>query len=250
MDAPGAFEAIPDYIEGFESAQDSPKVADLPLDDQPRERAERYGMSSLGIPDLFALVLRTGVRGYPVTELCRDMMKMCDNKLLLLERKSRQELQMLKGLGPLKAMQVEAVMEIVRRYCREQVADLRKISGPDTIYSIMRPEIANLDHEEIWVMLLNRANQVLGKMRITEGSATASVFDLKKIVRAALLARAEGIIMAHNHPSGNLKPSPQDDNITRKLKEACKALDLNFLDHLIITTAGYWSYRDNSPIMR
>lgn len=219
-------------------------VKEMDPDDQPRERALRHGCSVLSTPDLWALILRTGTQGKPVTELCRDIMRSAQGSLLSLERKHRAELMATKGVGTTKALQIEAVMELVRRYLTERVGQKVRISGPSDIFDVMRPLIGNLPHEEIWALFLNRQNVVVGELMITRGSAVASVFDLKKIIREALLREAEGLALAHNHPSGNLCPSMQDDEITRKLSTACRSMDLRFLDHLIVTAGGYYSYRD------
>lgn len=225
-------------------------VKDLPLDDQPRERAKRFGMKSLSNADLFAIILRTGTRGYPITDLCRDIMRMNDNLLLNLERKSREEILEIKGVGELKAMQIEAVMEVVRRYNRETVGDRVQIKSPQTVYDLMRPEIGNLPYEEMWALFLSRSNMVIGRMRISEGGSTSTVFDSKKIIRSALLARAEGIVLCHNHPSGSTRPSGPDDAITRKLRDACEALDISLVDHVIVTSEGFYSYSSSTEILR
>lgn len=246
------FDNTPDYSDSPGSAAGrvvSLTVKDLPSDDQPRERARRFGIGSLSNADLFAIILRTGTRGYPITDLCRDLMKMNENLLLNLERRSRGQIMEINGIGELKAMQIEAVMEIVRRYGRERVGDRVQVRSPQTIYDIMRPEIANLPYEEMWALFLNRSNRVIGKLRVSQGGSTATVFDIKKIVRNALTAHAEGVALCHNHPSGNLSPSGPDDNITRKFGEACRALDLLFVDHLIVTPDGYYSYRDSSSLI-
>lgn len=237
-------------LSGYKPQMSLRKVKDMEADDQPRERVKKYGISALSTADLFALILRTGTVGNPITNLCRDLMKMNGNLLLNLERRSRAELMEIDGIGELKAMQIEAVMEIVRRYSRESVNDRVSILSSRTIYDIMRPEIANLPHEEMWALFLNRANRLIGRLRISEGGSAATVFDIKKIVKNALLAHAEGVALCHNHPSGNLRPSGPDDSITRKFKEACAALDITFLDHLIITPEGYYSYADSSSLIR
>ncbi len=246
-------EDTPDYTPAMNGEQHESSgltVKDLPADDQPRERAKRFGISSLSNADLFAIILRTGTRGYPITTLCRDLMKMNQNLFLNLERQTREQIMEINGIGELKAMQIEAVMEIVRRYSREKVGDRVCIKESRTVYEVMRPEIANLPNEEMWALFLNRANRIIGKLRASQGGATSTVFDLKKIIKNALMANAEGVVLCHNHPSGNARPSGQDDNITRRFAEACKTLDLNFVDHLIVTTDGYYSYNDSSSIIR
>ena len=224
-------------------------VKEMDVDDQPREKLKKYGVSSLTNAELFAIILRTGVRGYPITTLCRDLMKANDNLFLNLERKSIEEIISINGIGETKAMQIEAVMEIVRRYSREKIGDRICIRTSRDIYEMMKPEIANLPHEEMWVVFLDQRNAVIGKYKASEGGHAATVFDAKKILRQAILARSQAIILCHNHPSGNLRTSPQDDMITRKLKSACEALELRMLDHIVVTTEGFYSYADSSTIM-
>ena len=107
---------------------------------------------------------------------------------------------------------------------------------------------ANLPHEEIWLVMLNRANRIICSRPITQGGATSSVFDVKKTLKAAILENAEGVVLCHNHPSGQLRPSPQDDNITVIFKKACQAIDLRMLDHVIVTAEGYYSYNDEGRL--
>lgn len=223
-------------------------VKEMDPDDQPREKAMKHGCKVLPTADLWALILRTGLPGKPITEMCRDLMRACDGRLFNLERMERRQLMAVKGIGATKALQIEAVMEMIRRYCNEAVGERVKIRSSKDIYDTMRHEIGNLPHEEIWALFLNRANEVIGRERITQGSAVASVFDMRKILKEALLRNAEGLVLCHNHPSGNLTPSPQDDSITRKMKSGCEAMDLRFLDHLIVTADGFYSYCDQSRL--
>lgn len=219
-------------------------VKEMDPDDQPRERAMKHGCSVLATADLWALILRTGVPGKPITEMCRDLMRSCDGKLFNMERMQRSSFMNVPGIGSTKALQIEAVMELIRRYCRETVGERIKITRSEDIYKTMRYVIGNLPHEEVWVMYLNRQNEVMSQMKVTQGSSIGSIFDLKKILKEALARDAEAVVMCHNHPSGALKPSVQDDNITRKLKEACTMMELAFLDHVIVTASGFYSYAD------
>lgn len=223
-------------------------VKEMDPDDQPREKAMKHGCKVLPTADLWALILRTGLPGKPITEMCRDLMRACDGRLFNLERMERRQLMAVKGIGATKALQIEAVMEMIRRYCNEAVGERVKIRSSKDIYDTMRHEIGNLPHEEIWALFLNRANEVIGRERITQGSSVASVFDMRKILKEALLRNAEGLVLCHNHPSGNLTPSPQDDSITRKMKSGCEAMDLRFLDHLIVSADGFYSYCDQSRL--
>ncbi len=224
------------------------KVKDMDADDQPRERALKYGISTLSTPDLWALILRTGLKGKPITQLCRDLMRDNCQSLFQLERKTLKEIMATKGIGVTKGLQILATMEITRRYNREKVGEKYIINSSQAIYDLMRSEIGNLPHEEIWAIYLGRRNDVILKKRITSGSATASIFDVKAILKEALLIDAQGIALAHNHPSGNLVPSGPDDQITRKMKEGAQLLELRMLDHIIVTSTGFYSYFDSGRL--
>ena len=223
-------------------------VKDMDVDDQPRERALKYGISTLSTPDLWALILRTGLPGKPITQLCRDLMRDNEQSLFKLERKSLKEIMTTKGIGKTKGLQILAAMEITRRYNREKVGEKYVITSSQAIYDLMRSEIGNLSHEEIWAIYLGRRNDVILKKRISTGSATASIFDVKSILKEALLIDAQGLALVHNHPSGNLVPSGPDDQITRKMKEGAQIMDLRMVDHLIISTSGFYSYYDSGRL--
>ncbi len=230
---------------------DSPSftVKDFDPEDQPRERAEKYGVGVLSIPDLWAIILRTGLPGTPITQLCRDLMKSAGGSMRALELTPRQTLLRTKGIGMTKAIQIEAVLELIRRYNLEQLPQRTKIKSSTDTFKIMVNYIGNLDHEEVWGIFLNQQNEVIiPPERFTVGSAIASIFDVKSIIRHALLNKAQGIILCHNHPSGNINPSIQDDQITTKLKSAAQLFDLRMLDHVIITQHRHFSYFDNGRL--
>lgn len=220
----------------------------LPADRQPREKALKYGCGALSNHELLAIILRTGTPGYRITDMTADLLRVNGNSLLRLARREISELKRIRGLGDTKALQILALMEIGRRMAIESVGEKPVIRNSADIYSLMKPIIANLDHEEIHIVMLNRRNQVTATQRITSGSPVASLFDVKMILRSALLEQAQNIIMCHNHPSGNLTPSPQDDNITRLLSQACRTVDLRMLDHVIVTNEGYYSYADKARL--
>lgn len=226
------------------------KLTEMPSDERPRERAMIHGMNTLLDHELLAVVLRTGLPGMPITHLCRQLMKDSEDSLLRLLKKPRKELMLTKGIGSSKALQIEALAEIWKR----ANAELNRENGKPVfkssrdIYNAICYEIANLGHEEIHVILINRRNQEICRFRVTSGSQTASVFDSHIILKRALLEEADGMIMCHNHPSGNLLPSSQDDSITHLLFEACRTIQIRMLDHIIVTTRGYYSYRDEGRL--
>ena len=223
-------------------------VKEMDEDQQPREKAEKYGVGVLSIPELWAIILRTGTPGYPITELCRDMMRDNNGSLHKLERRTKQELCEMRGIGNMKAIQILSVIELIKRYFHEDIPIEDPIRSSNQIYERMRHRIGNLDHEEIWMLVLNRQNKVVKEIKLTSGTSSSSVFDLKQAIKLALLENAEGMILCHNHPSGTLTPSPQDDKLTAELKEGCKFMNIRFLDHVIVTANGYYSYNDSSRL--
>lgn len=226
------------------------KIKDMDSEDTPREKAEKYGVGVLSVADLWALILRTGIVGKPVTELCRDLMRENDGKLTRLERRSRAELMAMRGMGRLKALQVEAVMELVRRYNSEEPAPNPVVKSSADIFRIMRPRIGHLPHEEMWALLLNRRHECVKCLQLSKGGLTGTVFDSRLLLKQALLEGADAVALCHNHPSGALKPSAQDDAVTAKCRRACEALDIRLIDHLVITSrnGSYYSYSDEGRL--
>jgi DNA repair protein RadC len=232
----------------IETTDNHKTIKQLHTDERPREKALRLGYGALTLPELWALVLGSGTRGKNVIELCSDLMQRNGYSLATLARRSLRQMLEIKGLGPKKAMQVMAVMEISRRVAMELPADEPAIRTSEDIYRLMSPRIANLPHEEVWAIFLSRSNKVKKLFKASQGGTASSVFDVKMILKDALLEQAEGLILCHNHPSGNLNPSPQDDAITASCKSACATLDIRFLDHVIVATTGFYSYIDHSRI--
>ncbi|MDE6271403.1 MAG: DNA repair protein RadC [Muribaculaceae bacterium] len=224
-------------------------LRDINPEERPREKAMKHGFGALTNSELLALILRTGTIQCSITDICRQLFDSVDNSFSRLMRKSHKELTLIPGIGDVKAQQILAIMELVRRFSEEQIKSRPNvIQCSKDIYEILKYEIGNKTQEEIWMLSLNRRNSVIGRHAITRGSATASVFDPKLILKKALLDEAEGIVLAHNHPSGNLRPSPQDDAITRTLKNAAATMNIRMLDHLIVTGIGYYSYADEGRL--
>lgn len=224
------------------------RVKEMDVDDQPRERALKYGISSLSTPDLWAIILRTGLQGMPITELCRRLMRDNHGSLFKLERRTLKEVMLTKGIGTTKGLQILAVMEIVRRYNREKLEQKFIVTSAQSVYDYLKSDLANKAQEEIWALFLDRKNQVITKYKSTSGSAVSTIFDLKTIMKEAILSDAQGVILCHNHPSGGLRPSVEDDKITRKMKEASLFMDMRMLDHVILTAEGFYSYADSGRL--
>lgn len=215
---------------------------------RPREKALANGCGVLTLPELWALILGSGTKGINVIDMCTELMSRNDFNLTILARRSLKQISAVKGLGPNKALQIMATLELARRYQQQKLPEHPAIATSKDAYLLMRPEIAHLGHEEMWTLMLNRANKVTKLYQVSRGSTTGTVFDLKAILKEALLELAEGIIMVHNHPSGQCRPSAQDDSITIQCREGCRAIGIRLLDHIIVTPEDYYSYSDKGRL--
>lgn len=223
-------------------------VKEFDAEDRPREKAAIYGIQSLNNAELLAIILRAGVPGHPITEIARELMKLNDNKFLNLQRMSDEQLKQIPGIGPVKILELRVIMEIMARYHNETLGKRPLIKTSKDIYDVFRHVNANSPHEEMWALFLDHGNKVLGKSQVSVGSARATLFDCKKIIKEALLRNAEGVALCHNHPSGVLASSPQDQAITSAFAKACKTMELRFLDHVIVSTEGYYSFADEGKL--
>lgn len=224
------------------------KVQELDPELRPQEKALKYGTEHLSTSELLALILRTGQPDLPITEITRRLMAANSDSLHILGRKSIKELMTTKGLGTVKALQVKAIMQLAIRYFNEDYTQAYRIRGSKDLADYMRPVLGSKSQEEIWIITLSRSNHIINRHMITRGSAVASVFDLKGCLKRALIDEAQGVILCHNHPSGNLAPSPQDDNITHLLMEGARSVDIRLLDHIIIAHTGHYSYADEGRL--
>lgn len=215
---------------------------------QPREKALSKGIGALTLSELWAIILRVGSKGMNVLELADELLRRNDYKLRRLERRSLKELMMLKGLGETKAIQVMAVMELIRRYSTEALPEKTRFTSSELVYRRMLPYIGNIDHEEIWALMLDNSHAELASICLSSGGKKQTVFDLTVLLKHALIEGATSVILCHNHPSGQLIPSLSDDSITRLCKEGCRAVGLKLLDHVIITSVGFYSYADNGRL--
>lgn len=224
------------------------KVKEQSPDMRPREKALRYGVGSLTNAECLAIVLRSGRPGNPVTQIAGDLMAYNNDKFILLERMTDEELLGIDGIGEVKVLEIRVMLEIMRRYTNESMGDLTQVSCSRDIYNIMRMQMRNLPYEQMWALLLNNNNRILRKYMVSEGGTTGTVFDIKKVLKQAILSEATGIALCHNHPSGNTRPSGPDLNITKAFAQACKAVDIRMLDHVIVSTDGYYSFLDEGRL--
>jgi len=214
-------------------------------DERPRERLMQKGASELSLNELFAILLRSGVGGESAIELARRILADNDNDLNKLAKLSVRELMnKYKGVGIAKATSIVAAMEIGRRRKPEDSQDRAIIKSSKDAYLYIRSFIADLEHEEFWVIYLTHRNRIIGGESISSGGMDSTVIDVRILFRNALNIKASNIIVAHNHPGGSLNPSPQDKLITQKIYDSGRLLDIKLYDHIIVGEAGYYSFTD------
>lgn len=224
------------------------RVSDWQPEDRPREKLISKGPGSLSEAELMAILLGSGNIRNSALDLARMLLMKASNNLNLLGKMTVQELMTLHGIGTVKAVTIVAAMELGRRRNSSHAPDRPEISGSQDAFELLQSELSDLAYEEFWVLLLNRANRLIGKKKISAGGVSGTVADPKLIYRSALESLASGIIVAHNHPSGSLIASKQDIELTHKLIHAGKMLDIQMLDHLIIAGNKYFSFADEGMI--
>jgi DNA repair protein RadC len=213
-------------------------------EDRPREKLNAQGRRALSDAELIAILIGSGNRDESAVELSKRILHHYGNDLNKLGKVSVNELSRFKGIGEAKAISIIAALEIGRRRSDTETKVADVITGSNSAWQILRRHLVDLNHEEFWILLLSRNNKVIGKELISKGGLSGTVADPKIIFSIALQHQASSIILAHNHPSGNLKPSQQDIDLTKKLYQAGKILDINVFDHLIITDDGFLSFAD------
>jgi DNA repair protein RadC len=213
-------------------------------DDKPREKLMLKGKSVLSDAELIAILIGSGSRNESAVGLSKRILSSVDNNLNVLGKLSITQLIKFKGIGEAKAISIIAAMELGRRRRAEEAVELTKVSSSKIIFEVMQPIIGELPHEEFWVLFLNNSNKILFKSQLSKGGITGTVVDVRLIFKTAFEQNSSAIILTHNHPSGKLKPSDADIQITKKLKTAGLQLDIPVLDHIIITENGYYSFLD------
>ena len=221
------------------------KIKELFLDERPRERLLKNGAEILSNVELLAILLRTGTREKNAVDLARELLEKSEGKIGGIASMDIEGLVKLNGLGPAKAASLAAAFELGRRSASESSGKKKKpISSPSDVYRIMIPHMKNLDHEECWVLYLNRANNLTGKEMMSSGGLESTIMDCKMIVRKALEKKASGIILVHNHPSGSPLPGTADITQTQALRKALATCDISLLDHVVIAADSYFSFAD------
>ena len=217
-------------------------------EDRPREKMLLKGRNALSDAELIAILIGSGTVGESAVALAQRILAQADGNLHELGKRSIKELQRFKGVGEAKAITIVAALELGRR---RQLSDLRerpRIANSRDAFNIIAPLLTDLHHEEFWLLLLNRSNEVFARERLSTGGTAGTVVDIKIVLKTALDARAAAFVAVHNHPSGSLNPSAEDISLTKRLQQAGQIIDLPLLDHLIVSERGYYSFADQGQL--
>lgn len=228
-------------------------------EDRPREKLMAKGPSALSNAELLAILIGSGTTDETAVELMQRVLADCGNSLITLGRRSLDELmneidvtddvtgkvkkmKRYKGLGEAKAVTILAACELARRRSEEPALVRKEIHSSVDLFNYFLPKMQDLPHEECYVLLMNQACKVLGHLLVSRGGLTETAVDIRMIMREALLKRATVLALCHNHPSGSLRPSADDDRLTDRLSNSCKMMGIRLLDHIIVTDSGFYSY--------
>lgn len=213
-------------------------------EDRPREKMMMHGVSSLSNAELLAILIGSGNTEDSAVELMRKVLAEYHNNLNELGKASVDELCRFKGIGPAKAITILAASELGKRRKEEDIRERLSIVSSKDVYECFYPLMCDLPTEECWLLLLNQASKVIDKVKVSTGGLSATAVDVRCILHEALLKRASAIALCHNHPSGNIHPSREDDRLTEQLRQACQIMNIRLVDHVILTDGCFYSYAD------
>ena len=223
-------------------------ITDLSLDDRPREKFAAHGASALSKAELLAILIGSGNTEENAVQLMQRIMNDCQGSLATLGNMGIDSLCRYKGMGPAKAISVLAACELGRRRMAEGMELRPQLTSSADIFAYMTPRLKGTPVEECHAILLNNHLRVVGCKLISRGGITGAVVDVRLVLREALLCNATHLALCHNHPSGNPRPSGEDDRLTQKLKAAAATMDLRLIDHIILTDEAYFSYQDEGRL--
>lgn len=217
-------------------------------DDRPREKLLLKGKNALSDAELIAILLRSGSQNETAVDLSKNILQRAKNNLIELSKFSTNDFLSFKGIGEAKALSIIAALELGRRRRSAEVIEKSVINGSKDVFNYFMTIVEDYQYEGFWILLLNRANKIIKHVQISDGGVSGTVADPKKIFRLSIENGASGIILCHNHPSGNIKPSEQDLKLTKKIVDGGRLLDINVLDHLIIGDEMFFSFADENLI--
>jgi DNA repair protein RadC len=220
------------------------KIKDLSPADRPREKMIAKGAAALTDAELIAILLRSGTRSETAIEVAQRVLALSGNNLNELGKIERIQLQKIKGIGATKAVTLLAALELGRRRAATDAAPRTAIRTAEDVVRLMSPLLADLPHEEMWLLLLSRANRVIERIKISQGGIHATAADTRIILKQAIEKLATGIILVHNHPSGNAQPSAEDQRLTTQVQQAAALFNIKFFDHIIIAGNDSYSFTE------
>jgi DNA repair protein RadC len=223
-------------------------IAHWSPDDQPREKLRDKGPDALSNAELLAILVGSGTPGVSAVELMQQILSDCRNNLNTLGKMSIHDLMRYKGVGEAKAITILAACELGKRRQGESPEERPELGTATRIYNHMHPVMQDLDVEEFWLLLMNQSHHLIKKVRIAHGGISEVSVDIRIIIREAVVANATIIAVCHNHPSGSIRPSRQDDALTESIRKACQLMRIHFMDHVIITDGLYFSYHEEGRI--
>ncbi len=224
-------------------------IREWALDDRPREKMMKNGAESLSNAELLAILLGSGTTKESAVDLAKRILVAANNNLNELGKISIETMcKQFHGIGPVKAVTIAAALEIGKRRRTSDVVKRVQIRNSRDIYELFHSKMADLDHEECWVLLMNNQHRIIDTVRISHGGVSETTVDPKIVLKHALGKLASSVVLCHNHPSGNPYPSSCDDKITQKLKLACQNLDMQLTDHLVFSENSYYSYADEGKL--
>lgn len=218
-------------------------------DDRPREKLIAKGVNVLSNAELIAILIGSGNRKESAVSLAQKILKFSSNNLNTLAKLSLHDLMQFNGIGEAKAISIITALEVGKRRNLEKAMQVSKINSSKEVFDIMHPIMRDLTHEEFWVVYLNNSNKVIAKFNLSKGGITGTMVDTRLLFKKAIELQAVGVILCHNHPSGSLKPSNADKQMTSKIIEAGNTLDIKVLDHLIIIQTNYFSFADEGILV-
>jgi len=223
-------------------------IKEWSVNDRPREKFISKGKDALSDSELLAILIRSGTRNRSALAVSQEILQLSENNLSALAKMDLQDLMMVKGIGSTKAITIMTALELGRRRRLSEAVNRVKISTSNDAYDLMAPLLEDLTTEQFWVIYLNNANKVLCKEQISAGGMTATIVDIRLILKRALELNSTALVLCHNHPSGTLDPSKADVDVTNKMKKAASYMDIQVLDHLIVSDIAYFSFADQGRL--
>lgn len=217
-------------------------------EDRPREKLMRLGPSALSDAELLAILVGSGSPKEDAVTLMKRILSDCKNNLNTLGKRSIHDLCQYNGVGPAKAITIMAACELGKRRQAEKPEERPDLGTATRIYNYMHPKMQDLDTEEFWILLMNQNFRLIRELKIAHGGISEVAVDVRILLKEALLCNATIMAVCHNHPSGNLRPSQADNDLTRSIQRACQVMRIHFMDHIIITDGAYYSYSEEGKI--